>query len=53
VLKINGVVVNEQTTDIPAEPMYLVISSHIYQAVNDSNLPANIEIDWIRCYQNK
>lgn len=53
VLKINGVVVNEQTTDIPAEPMYLVISSHIYQAVNDGNLPANIEIDWIRCYQQK
>jgi beta-glucanase (GH16 family) len=53
VWKINGVEVNVQTTDIPSEPMYLTISSHILKSINDSKLPSSIEIDWIRCYENK
>ncbi|MCF8368742.1 MAG: family 16 glycosylhydrolase [Bacteroidales bacterium] len=49
--KINEVVVNEQTHGIPHEEMYLVFSSSITGKTDGSGLPASMEIDWVRCYQ--
>ncbi len=48
--KINDIVVNEQTQNIPAEEMYLVFSLGMNGKVNESGLPASMEIDWVRCY---
>jgi beta-glucanase (GH16 family) len=49
--KINGVPAFSTTTGIPQVPMYLNINSAVYQDVNGSVLPAELEVDWIRCYQ--
>jgi hypothetical protein len=50
--KINGEIVCQQTSDVPDQPMYIALSSHV---VNDQvmNLPVEMEIDWVRCYQFK
>ncbi len=50
VWKINGVEVYRQTHNIPKEPMYLTFSSTLPQDPNDKNLPANMEVNWVRCY---
>ena len=52
VWKINGEVVNEQTADVPNQPMYLAFSSHVYDT-KAGNLPVDMEIDWVRCYTFK
>jgi beta-glucanase (GH16 family) len=49
--KINGVTVNEQTQGVPAEAMYLVFSSSITGKDDGIGLPASMEVDWVRCYQ--
>ena len=49
--KINGVEVTSTTHGVPQEPMYLVFSAGLHKAVN-FNLPAQMEIDWVRCYQH-
>ncbi len=49
---INGVKVNEQTKNIPQDPMYLVFSSHILKEDVALNHPANMNIEWVRCYQH-
>ena len=49
--KINDVTVKKQTTGIPQESMYLNFSIAVKEANN--NLNAEMEIDWIRCYQRK
>jgi len=51
--KINGVTVNEQTKNIPKGAMYLNLSSHILQDLKNPNLPATMEVDWIKCYELK
>ena len=51
--KINDVIVNEQKQNIPQEEMYLVFSSSITGKVDGSGLPASMEVDWVRCYQEK
>ena len=51
--KINEVVVHEQSNNIPNEEMYLVFSSGITGKPSDAGLPASMEIDWVRCYQEK
>ncbi len=48
--KINDVVLYEQTTGIPEEPMYIVLSSGISQEGNPA-VPCNMEIDWVRAYK--
>jgi beta-glucanase (GH16 family) len=48
--KINGVEVASTTKSIPAEPMYLVLSAGLHKDPK-SDLPAQMEIDWIKCYQ--
>ncbi|MBN2173476.1 MAG: family 16 glycosylhydrolase [Bacteroidales bacterium] len=49
--KINDVVVNEQKQDIPAEDMYLVFSSSMTGKADGAGLPASMEIDWVRCFE--
>jgi beta-glucanase (GH16 family) len=49
--KINEITVNEQKQNIPQEDMYLVFSSSITGKVDGSGLPASMEINWVRCYQ--
>jgi len=48
VWKINGTVVNEQTRGIPQQEMYLVFSCAIKDKVADGDLPAAMEVDWVR-----
>jgi hypothetical protein len=50
--KINGVTIYATTGGVPQVPMYINISSSLYQDVNGSVLPAAVEVDWVRCYQN-
>lgn len=49
--KINGVTVNEQTQGVPQEEMYLVFSCGITGKTDHLELPASMEIDWVRCYK--
>lgn len=49
--RINGVVVNEQSQNIPHEEMYLVFSSSMTDKADGTGLPASMEVDWMRCYQ--
>jgi len=51
--KINDVVVNEQTQGVPKDKMYLVFSSGITAKPTDAGLPASMEVDWVRCYEEK
>ncbi|MCK5170449.1 MAG: family 16 glycosylhydrolase [Bacteroidales bacterium] len=48
--KINDVVLHEQTTGIPDEPMYIVLSSGISQEGNPA-VPCNMEIDWVKAFK--
>jgi beta-glucanase (GH16 family) len=48
---INGVKVGEQTGNVPSEPMYLIFSTHINEKINEGELPAALEIDWVKCYK--
>jgi hypothetical protein len=48
VWKINDVVVKTQTSNIPGEPMYIVMNSGV---ISDSpQIPTRMEVDWVRCY---
>ncbi|MCB2220288.1 MAG: family 16 glycosylhydrolase [Bacteroidetes bacterium] len=49
--KINDVVVNEQTRGVPQEPLYITFSCGITGKPTDSGLPASMEVDWVKCYQ--
>jgi beta-glucanase (GH16 family) len=51
VWKINGITVRTANQGVPQVPMFINISSSLYQDVNGSVLPASVEVDWIRCYQ--
>jgi hypothetical protein len=51
VWKINGVPAYTATSGIPQLPMYININSSVYQDLNGSVLPAELEVDWVRCYQ--
>jgi beta-glucanase (GH16 family) len=52
VWKINGVTIYSTSQGIPQVPMYVNMSSSLYQEVNGSVLPAEVDVDWIRCYQH-
>lgn len=47
---INGITVATQTTGVPQEPMYIQLSSGLYEE-SELITPAIYEVDWIRCYQ--
>ena len=51
--KINDVPVKVQTNNIPQEPMYINFSSGVFSEASDGRLPAQMEIDWVRCYSTK
>ena len=51
--KINDMEAVSQKENIPQEPMYLVFSSGVTGTVPDSQLPAAMEIDYIKVYQKK
>lgn len=50
--KINGVTYAETTTNIPSAPAYLVFSSGVNGDMADPHLPAEMRIDWVRCWRN-
>ncbi len=51
--KINDVPVFSQTQGIPSEPMYVIFSAGVSNGVADHQLPAGMEIDWLRVYAPK
>jgi hypothetical protein len=51
--KINGVTVATSSQGVPQEPMYLILSSGLHKEIKGNNLPAAMEIDWVRCYKRK
>ena len=50
VWKINDTEVYKQTSDIPQEPMYILLSGGLDKPLNGMT---SMEIDWIRVYQPK
>lgn len=50
VWKINNIEVFTQTSDVPQEPMYVVLAGGLDKPVNGMT---SMEIDWIRIYQPK
>ncbi|PWE00077.1 glycoside hydrolase family 16 protein [Marinilabilia rubra] len=52
VWKINGVEVFRQTKNIPEEPMYLSFSTILPEEPKEKDLPAIMEINWVRCYKH-
>ncbi|HEC44610.1 MAG TPA: glycosyl hydrolase family protein [Bacteroides sp.] len=51
VWKINEKVVLTQTKGIPQDPLYLVFSSGVSNGIGDHQLPATMEVDWVRIYK--
>ena len=51
--KINGTEVNRETRIIPDEPMYVSFCTILPENPNPNQLPAYMEIDWVRCYQKR
>ncbi|MGQ1890579.1 glycoside hydrolase family 16 protein [Thermophagus sp. OGC60D27] len=49
--RVNGVVVNRQTQNIPHEPMYLTFCTLLTEDPEEKELPGILEISWVRCYQ--
>ena len=49
--KINNKVVMSQTRGVPHEPMYVVFSAGVSNGVAEHQLPAKMEIDWVKIYQ--
>ena len=49
--KLNGIPVFTSTQGVPHVPMYININSALYKDVDGSLLPAEMEVDWVRCYQ--
>lgn len=53
VWKINDLEIMSQTQGVPQEPMYIVCSAGVSGPVPDHQLPATMEIDWVRVYKRK
>lgn len=51
--KINDLKVMTQTQGIPQEPMYIGFSAGVSGPVADHQLPAGMEIDWVKIYRKK
>ncbi|HEY4789333.1 MAG TPA: family 16 glycosylhydrolase, partial [Bacteroidales bacterium] len=49
VWRINNVEVKTQTSNIPNEPLYIVLNSGVLG--DQPSIPTRFEIDWVRCYQ--
>jgi beta-glucanase (GH16 family) len=48
--KLNGIPIYSTTQGVPQVPMYVNIGSALYTDVNGSTLPAEVDVDWVRCY---
>lgn len=51
--KINDLEAVSQADNIPQDPMYIVISAGVTGQVSDSQLPAAMEIDYVKVYRKK
>lgn len=51
VWRINGKEIYRQTHNVPQEPMYLSFSSTLPESPDEKQLPAEMEVDWVKCYQ--
>jgi beta-glucanase (GH16 family) len=51
VWKVNGVVICTSTRGVPQIPMYVNINSALYSEPNGTSLPAELDVDWVRCYR--
>ena len=51
VWKINEKVVLKQSQGIPKDAMYLVLSAGVTDGVPDHQLPATMEVDWVKVYK--
>ncbi len=49
--KINEKVVLTQTQGIPQDPMYLVLSAGVTNGATEHQLPAVMEVDWVKAYK--
>ena len=49
--KINNLIVHREKNGIPSEPMYVLLSSGIFNDVNSQNFPAAMDVDWLKCYE--
>jgi len=50
VWKINGAEVFTQTSDVPQEPMYVLLAGGLDKAINGMT---SMEIDWVHVYKTK
>lgn len=49
--RVNGKVMATSNQGVPSEPLYLVLSSGLLSNVNGAELPAAMEVEWVRCYK--
>jgi beta-glucanase (GH16 family) len=49
--KINGLVLKKEKSEMLSEPMYMQLSSGIFEKANGQGFPVTMEIDWVRCFQ--
>lgn len=49
--KINGMEVYSTSSNIPDEPLYIMLSAGIQRDPNGLNIDSAYEVDWIRCYE--
>lgn len=50
--KINGIPFKVETNNLPKGPVYLVFSSGVNGKIDESRLPATLEVDWVRCWSH-
>ena len=48
---VNGIPFKEQTNNLPDTPLYVALSSGVTNDVADLNVPATLEVDWVRCWK--
>ena len=49
--RINGLELKRETNGIPSEPMYIQLSSGIYNDISNQTFPTTMEIDWVKVYE--
>ena len=49
--RINGIEVHRETRNIPNEPMYLTFCTTLPEVPKSGQVPAYMDIDWVRCYK--
>ncbi|MDX9846912.1 MAG: glycoside hydrolase family 16 protein [Tenuifilaceae bacterium] len=49
---INGIPYMETNRYLPDSPAYLVFSSGVTAKANDDQLPATLEVDWVKCWKD-